>query len=257
MAAAGDATPWAAAVERLHSQQADLLAAIHSSPTKAVLTVTGGASQALASLLSEPGASGTVLECNVPYSMESAVDLLGKSPAQFCSAESATELAVAAYRRAVALTPFGEPVAGVAATCGLASGRPKRGDHRVWVAAHGEAGTEVYGLKLAKGRRGRAGEDAVASQVMLRALADACGVGGGLLPPLELLPPEDGCEELQVRSLPRRDPLDALLAGEVRSVEYSGGRVFVDAPRPGRVYLPGSFNPLHEGEHCPPTPFFP
>lgn len=32
----------------------------------------------------------------------------------------------------------------------------------------------------------------------LRALADACGVGGGLLPPLELLPPEDGCEELQV-----------------------------------------------------------
>lgn len=69
--------------------------------------------------------------------------------------------------------------------------------------------------------------------------------------------PRVGADVGQVRSLPRRDPLDALLAGEVRSVEYSGGRVFVDAPRPGRVYLPGSFNPLHEGEHCPPTPFFP
>jgi hypothetical protein len=43
-------------------------------------------------------------------------------------------------------------------------------------------------------------------------------------------------------------PLQELLAGRVRCVEYSGGHVFVDAPRgPGRVYLPGSFNPLHEG----------
>lgn len=44
------------------------------------------------------------------------------------------------------------------------------------------------------------------------------------------------------------EPLQELLAGRVRCVEYSGGRVYVDAPRgPGRVYLPGSFNPLHEG----------
>jgi hypothetical protein len=26
-----------------------------------------------------------------------------------------------------------------------------------------------------------------------------------------------------------------------------GGQIVVDAPRPGRVYLPGSFNPLHKG----------
>lgn len=26
-----------------------------------------------------------------------------------------------------------------------------------------------------------------------------------------------------------------------------GGNVYVDAPRPGRIYLPGSFNPLHDG----------
>lgn len=46
------------------------------------------------------------------------------------------------------------------------------------------------------------------------------------------------------------DPLEELLAGRVRSVEYSGGQVIVDAPRRGRVYLPGSFNPLHEGHRC-------
>ncbi len=43
------------------------------------------------------------------------------------------------------------------------------------------------------------------------------------------------------------EPLQDLLDGRVRSVEYSGGQVITDAPRRGRVYLPGSFNPLHEG----------
>lgn len=43
------------------------------------------------------------------------------------------------------------------------------------------------------------------------------------------------------------DPLERLMAGEVRCVEFAGGEVVVDAPRSGRVYLPGSFNPLHNG----------
>ena len=46
------------------------------------------------------------------------------------------------------------------------------------------------------------------------------------------------------------DPLQALLAGRARVVEFSGGRVFVDAPRAGRLYLSGSFNPLHDGHRC-------
>jgi hypothetical protein len=42
--------------------------------------------------------------------------------------------------------------------------------------------------------------------------------------------------------------LQQLLAGRVQCVEYSGGNVYIDAPRGrNRVYLPGSFNPLHEG----------
>ncbi len=34
---------------------------------------------------------------------------------------------------------------------------------------------------------------------------------------------------------------------QVRTVEYSYGEVTVDAPRRRRLYLPGSFNPLHTG----------
>lgn len=41
--------------------------------------------------------------------------------------------------------------------------------------------------------------------------------------------------------------LQDLLNGRVSCVEFSGGNVYVDAPRRGRIYLPGSFNPLHDG----------
>lgn len=43
------------------------------------------------------------------------------------------------------------------------------------------------------------------------------------------------------------EPLQALLDGQLRTVEFAGGQVVVDAPRRRRVYLPGSFNPLHDG----------
>lgn len=51
---------------------------------------------------------------------------------------------------------------------------------------------------------------------------------------------QEGVEELE-------DPLEALLQGKVKTVEYSNGQVIVDAPRRGRVYMAGSFNPLHQG----------
>jgi hypothetical protein len=56
-----------------------------------------------------------------------------------------------------------------------------------------------------------------------------------------------GGDELAVSEQALGEPLQALLAGEVRSVEYSQGQVLVDAPRRRRVYLPGSFNPIHAG----------
>eukprot|EP00879_Flechtneria_rotunda_P007397 GHRR01007759.1.p1 GENE.GHRR01007759.1~~GHRR01007759.1.p1 ORF type:complete len:275 (+),score=104.69 GHRR01007759.1:1421-2245(+) len=55
-------------------------------------------------------------------------------------------------------------------------------------------------------------------------------------------------DELCTQSISQPEPLQELLAGRIRCVEFSGGNVYVNAPRgPGRVYLPGSFNPLHEG----------
>ena len=52
---------------------------IHSSPTQAVLFLSGGASQIIGWLLSVPGASNTVLETLVPYSRMSMIQLLSKA----------------------------------------------------------------------------------------------------------------------------------------------------------------------------------
>jgi len=52
---------------------------------------------------------------------------------------------------------------------------------------------------------------------------------------------------LQEETTEVADPISALLEGDVHTVEYSNGNVIVDAPRGGRVYMAGSFNPLHEG----------
>jgi len=55
-------------------------------------------------------------------------------------------------------------------------------------------------------------------------------------------------DELSQHSTERiEEPLQELLSGRARCVEFSGGRVYIDAPRSNRVYLPGSFNPLHDG----------
>lgn len=52
---------------------------------------------------------------------------------------------------------------------------------------------------------------------------------------------------LQEHTTEVTDPISELLKGNVQTVEYSNGNVIVDAPRGGRVYMAGSFNPLHEG----------
>ena len=52
---------------------------------------------------------------------------------------------------------------------------------------------------------------------------------------------------LQMNTTEIADPVEELLKGRVRTVEYSNGNVVVDAPRSGKVYMAGSFNPLHEG----------
>jgi nicotinamide mononucleotide (NMN) deamidase PncC len=218
-----------------------LVQRIHAAPTRVVMAMAGTGSQALAWLLSVPGASRTLLEAVVPYERQSMIDLLGHEPPEFVSPENAAAMARAAYLRALRLRRYPQPVAGVSCTASLVTDRPKRGEHRCCIAVWDDDGLVTYSLRLAKDRRDRAGEEEVVSRLLLRALAQACGVDEELS--LGLM---EG-EQPEVRRAAHEDPLRRLLSGEVQTVTvHPEGQMTPDEPFRGGV-LPGSFNPLHRG----------
>jgi hypothetical protein len=155
----------------------DFIAQIHASPTMAVVVVTGGGAQAVADLLAVPGASKTVLEALVPYSERSLTEFLKEKPAQAVSVQTAAAMARAAYQRALWLRAKPTiPVIGLSCTATLVTDRPKKGEHRAHVGLCTAATTRVYSLSLMKGARDRAGEERIVSNLLLRALAEACRV---------------------------------------------------------------------------------
>lgn len=217
-----------------------LVEQIHAAHTMTVLAVTGAGSQAVAWILGVPGASRTVLEVLIPYGRRSFIAFLGHEPEQYVSPETARALAAQAYRRALALREADVAVVGLGCTATIVTDRPKRGEHRAHIAAQTAAGTVTYSLTLTKGLRDREGEEDVVSRLVLRALAEACGLEA----PIDLcLQPSD------VLAVARLDPIQRLLAEEVRSVTvYPDGRMAEDELLPaGTGILPGSFNPLHAG----------
>ena len=118
----------------------DLVQKIHDSPPQAVLAVSGAGSQAVAWLLGVAGASRTILEVVVPYGSLSMIDFIGHEPSQYVSVETATDMARAAYNRAVRLRESTVPVVGLGCTATIATDRPKRGEHRCCIATWDETG---------------------------------------------------------------------------------------------------------------------
>ena len=207
----------------------------------AVIAVAGAGDQAISWLLEAAGASRTLLEATVPYSLASLAEFLRYESEQFVSVQTAADMAHAAYRRAVRLREGDAPVTGVACTAAIATDRPKLGEHRCQLAAWTATGVTTYGVEFVKGLRDRTGENGIASRLVLRALAEVCGLEFDL--PLNL----DDAEHLEVRRTRYGDPLKAMLADHVDTVTVDpDGRMAADA-RIGGGVLPGSFDPLHEG----------
>jgi hypothetical protein len=218
-----------------------LIEAVHRSPVRFVLAVTGGGASAGGMLLGVPGGSRTVLEILVPYHEQALAEFLGHRPEQFCSTGTAQAMARRALERARALAPAG-PVLGVGCTASLATDREKRGDHRFHLTVrHSEGRQTSYALVLQKGARGREGEEAVIDAVLLNALAQACGVAERVDVPLR------PGEAVAVEDHPGTDPLAALVRDEVQAVCVEVDGAFrTGGPTPDAV-LPGSFNPIHPG----------
>jgi hypothetical protein len=219
-----------------------LVQQIHAAPQQSVVVVAGAGSQATSWLLGVPGASRTLIEVRVPYGRWSMVDFLGHEPAQYVSAETARDMARAAYRRGLRLREGEAPILGLSCTATIATDRPKRGDHRCHIAVWDDAQVSSYDLVLDKGKRDRDGEEEVVSRLVLHALAHACGIEPQL--PLGLTP----VEHPKVQQMAHANPVRSLLNGDSETVMvHSDGRISLDSPRQGGALLPGSFNPLHQG----------
>ena len=219
----------------------DLVQRIHDSDMMAVVAVAGAGTAAISWLLGVAGASRTVLEILVPYASSSLTEFVGEEPQQFVSEDTAVAMAKSAYRRALHLREGGAPVVGIACTATIATDRTKRGEHRCHIAAWSAAGVATYNLTFVKGLRDRAGEDALASMLVLRALSDAAGL------PFDSDLHLDATECVESNGLQYADPVDALMAGHIgKAVVHPDGSMRADESFYGGI-LSGSFNPLHEG----------
>ncbi|KAG2709421.1 hypothetical protein I3760_05G238600 [Carya illinoinensis] len=216
---------------------------VHSSSNQAVLYLAGGASLVIGWLLSVPGASNTVLEAVVPYSRMSMIQLLGKIPARFCSQQTAEEMALLSYNRALKLSRLGYPVVGLGFTGSLASTSPKLGDHRFCLSTRTADRLWVSTVTLSKGLRTREQEDKVSSHILLEAMANACGVTATFDTGLTESDVSDECE----KHFDEDEQLEQLINGKICFKIYPFPSDTNTSSSERKIILSGSFNPLHDG----------
>ena len=220
-----------------------LVQAIHDSPTRVMLVAAGAGTQALSDLLGVAGASRTLLEALIPYSEAAFADFLGQIPPQFVASETARLLAGRAFTRARWLDVESDfaPVVGLACTATIVTDRPKKGDHRAYIAVWQAERLLWHEIYLDKGARDRAGEENLVSRVMLNSLAQAAGIDIRLPLPLRAQ------DQVVVET---RDFAEKAAQLERREIDYFGvednGRIQTANLRPQAV-LSGAFNPLHDG----------
>ena len=163
----------------ISEKERELIAAVHGTPTKACLVITGAGTSAVSALFAVAGASRTVIDAQVPYSRSALDAYVGVAAEQHVSRNEAAMMATRAYERAVALSVSDNstgPLIGLSCTAAIATDRARRGENRAHVEWHDGKRTATFSIVMEKGARDRDGEEAVCKAVILSALAEACGV---------------------------------------------------------------------------------
>lgn len=180
--------------------------------------MTGGGSLFLSEILTTPGASRTVLDVRVPYAETALHQLLGKLSSGACSDATARALAMSAFMHARTLSD--EVVFGLGCTASLASDRDKKGAHRAHLALQTQSST--YSLQV------NFSADREAEEILLcDALWGLSSVLNGAQPPTA------------VRTTVAPVDWQDLVLGKQPAI--------ATAQHDGKLLVPGSFNPLHDG----------
>jgi nicotinamide mononucleotide (NMN) deamidase PncC len=231
------------------SNEQQLVERVHASGKHFLLAITGGGSRAIANLLEVPGASASVVGAIVPYAPAALESWLGGPVDQHCSERTSRAMAMRAFELARQFCDA-EPsmLRGIGATASLATNRPKRGPHRIHAAWQSADATVSLSCELTKGARSRAEEEAIATQLVLTAVCEACGVEGACM-----------LEPAVADSVHRREQhapaaWRELLLGERGCVTVLNEGTTYQKKAPSLsesgkpvVLFPGAFNPLHAG----------
>ena len=170
----------------------DLITRIHDAPAKACLVITGAGTSAISALFGVAGASRTVIDAQIPYSVSALDRYVGTSADQHVSREEAKLMAIKAQRNAVELAnpdDVHDRLIGLSCTAAIATDRLRRGENRAHIAWHDGNHGAAYSIVMNKGERDRAGEEAVCKAIILNALAESFGIEERL--DVELLKGED------------------------------------------------------------------
>jgi nicotinamide mononucleotide (NMN) deamidase PncC len=222
--------------------QHELIERVHASGKQFLLSITGGGSRAIASLLEVPGASASVIGAIVPYAAAALKSWLGGSVDHFCSERTARAMAMKAFQLARQFSGADDhALRGIGATASLVTTAPKRGSHRIHVAWQSTDTTVALSCELAKGERTRAEEEAIACQLILSVACDACGVDGTAL-----------IEPAVAATVQRREQVAPkawreLILGSRKLVTVPSLPITGNDPNKPTILFPGAFNPLHAG----------
>lgn len=201
---------------------------LHASDWLGVLHITGGGSPLIAELLATPGASGTILEVVVPYSSQALTDLLGQAPERAASQSTARLLAMAAFERACALDHSAN--FGLGCTASLGSNREKKGTHRAHWAIQTTTTTYSFNAQFDGDRES---EEAALLEYLWASLQHCLlGLHGPLAD-------WQNDANIQYEHHPAPDEWHALIG--------NAPHVWSSDSHNGRLLLPGSFNPIHQG----------
>lgn len=225
----------------MEKETRQLVQTIHNAPERIVLVAAGAGTEALSNLLGVPGATRTLLEALVPYSKAAFDEFLGQPPAKYVTERAARLLAGRAFTRARWLDAATQPVVGLACTATIITDRPKRGEHRAYIAIWQPDRLVEYGIHLNKGYRDRAGEEGLVSHIILNGLAEAMSIDTQL--PLPLTEQD----RLTIHTHHFGKAAQKLIHGEMDFFGVTAdGRIRNKTVNP-RALLSGAFNPLHDG----------
>ncbi len=201
---------------------------------------TGAGAGIQQNLWSMPGSSAYLSGCSFPYSTEETAELLGFTPENFCSEETAVDLAAAAYMKAYKFG--GKKPVGVGMTATVASEKEHRGDNRIHACIITNDDVRTYSLKLEKkiGWDSRLSDGFTADDMFISILTDTLGLHCPA--EIEHLEHNKAVDLAKIRFFKR--PFFTANGKRLAELPHNDKKYYPYHPY---ALMPGAFNPPHEG----------